>query len=301
VLGRYLPLLVTLAALWGSSYFFIKVAVDEVEPAAMVMFRLVLAGVVLAGLLVAQRGWRRAVADVRATGRAGLVLGVTNATVPFWLIAWGEKHIDSGVAAIANATVPIFVVLLAVRMRPAERASGQRLAGILLGLVGVAVLTGVHPEAGWWGVLGTLAVVGSSVCYAFSNLFTQTRFTDTAPTVIAVTAIAVGAACSLPFGIAQLPAETPSWEAIGSMVALGLGGTALAYIVHYRLVTRYGSARSSLVTYLIPVFALFYGTALLEEPVRATSLVGLALILGGVALGSGLVRVRRRAASPLAP
>ena len=301
MLGRYLPLLLTLSALWGSSYLFIKVAVDEVEPAAMVMFRLVLAGVVLTGLLVAQRGLRQAIADVRATGRAGLVLGVTNASVPFWLIAWGEKHIDSGVAAIANATVPIFVALLAIRMRPAERSSGQRLAGILLGLVGVAVLTGVHPEAGWWGVLGTLAVVGSSVCYAFSNLFTQARFTGTAATVIAVTAITVGAVCSLPFGIAQLPAELPSWEAIGSIVALGLGGTALAYLVHYRLVTRYGSARSSLVTYLIPVFALFYGATILDEPVRVTSLVGLALVLGGVALGSGLVRVRRRAASPLAP
>jgi drug/metabolite transporter (DMT)-like permease len=297
----YVPLLVTLAALWGSSYLFIKVAVEEVEPAAMIAFRLVLAAPILLAVLVAQVGLQRAVADVRATCRPGLLLGVTNAAVPFWLIAWGEKHIDSGVAAIANSTVPLFVALLAIRLRPSERSSGQRLAGILVGVVGVGVLTGIHPEAGWWGVLGTLAVVGSSLCYAFSNLYTQMRLSSTAPTVIAVAAIAFGAVCALPFGLAQLPAGVPGWKAMGSIVVLAVGGTAAAYLVHYRLVTRYGSARSSLVAYLIPVFALVYGAAILDEPVRFTALLGLALILAGVALGSGLVRVPRRAASPAGP
>ena len=94
------------------------------------------------------------------------MLGVVNAAIPFTLIAWGEKHIDSGVAAIANAIVPIFVVLLAIRFRPSERARGLRLAGILLGLVGVGVLAGAHPQGGWWGVAGTLAVVVASVSYA---------------------------------------------------------------------------------------------------------------------------------------
>jgi drug/metabolite transporter (DMT)-like permease len=139
----YLTLLVTLAALWGSSYLFIKVAVEEIEPAAMIVFRLLLAALILLAVLLAQRGVRRALADVRATGHHGVVLGIVNASIPFWLIAWGEKYVDSGVAAIANSTVPIFVVLLAIRLHPAERSSGQRLAGILVGLVGVGVLTGV--------------------------------------------------------------------------------------------------------------------------------------------------------------
>jgi drug/metabolite transporter (DMT)-like permease len=293
----YFPLLLTLAALWGSSYLFIKVAVDEIEPAAMISYRLLLAALVLLAVLAAQRGVRGALADVRATGWPAVTLGIINGAIPFWLIAWGEKYIDSGVAAIANSTVPIFVVLLAIRLRPSERSSGQRLVGILIGLVGVGVLTGVHPEAGWWGVLGTLAVVGSSLCYAFSNLFTQIRFTGTAPLVIATAAITAGAVATLPFGLVQLPEEEPSWEALASVAALGVLGTAAAYLIHYRLVTHYGSARSSLVGYLIPVFALFYGAVILDEPFRLGALLGLGLILAGVALGSGLVRLPRRAAA----
>jgi drug/metabolite transporter (DMT)-like permease len=294
----YLPLLLALSALWGASYLFIKVAVEEIEPAVLISFRLLLAAVVLVGVLVAQRGARQALADIRATGRHGVALGVVNVAIPFWLIAWGEKHIDSGIAAIGNSTVPIFVAVLAVRLRPSERSTGQRLVGILVGLAGVGILVGVHPEGGWWGALGTLAIVGSSVCYAYANLYTQTRFADTAPVVIATTAIVAGTAVTLPFGLAQLPAETPGWEALGSVAALGLLGTALAYLIHYRLVTRYGSARTSLVTYLLPAFALFYGAVILDEPVRASALGGLALILAGVALGSGLARLPRRAAAP---
>jgi drug/metabolite transporter (DMT)-like permease len=101
----------------------------------------------------------------------------------------------------------------------------------------------------------------------------------------------------LPFGLAQLPSETPGWTAMASVAALGVLGTAIAYLVHYRLITRYGSARSSLVTYLIPVFALAYGAAILGEELRLGALLGLALILAGVALGSGLVRLPRRAAA----
>src|SRR5215470_10664125 len=110
----YVPYIAALALLWGASYMFIKVAVRGYEPAAMIMFRLIIAAALLLSFFVAQRG-RGAVADFRALGWQGFALGVVNGAIPFTLIAWGEKHIDSGVAAIANATVPIFVVLLALR------------------------------------------------------------------------------------------------------------------------------------------------------------------------------------------
>lgn len=290
----YVPLLLALAALWGASYLFIKVAVEEMDPTAMLGFRLTLAAAVLLAVLCGRLGVRRAVAGIRAAGRDAIVLGVMNTAIPFWLIAWGETHIDSGVAAIANSTVPIFVTLLAIRVRPSERATGQRLLGILAGLLGVGLLVGVEPEGGWWGVLGTLAIVGSSLAYASSNLFTQTRLAGSAPDVIAAATVATGAAVTLPIGLARLPAHVPSWKAIGSVVALGVLGTAIAYLVHYRIVGRYGATRASLVTYLLPAFALVYGAMLLGEPLRWPALAGLALILAGVALGSGLLRLPAR-------
>jgi len=297
----YLPRLLFLSSLWGASYLFIKVAVREMEPAAMMSLRLLLAASVLAAVLVSQMGWRPAVAAVRATGRHGVVLGVINGVVPFWLIAWGEKHIDSGIAAIANSTVPIFVALLAVRLRPSERPPGLRLAGILVGLAGVAVLSGLHPEGGRWAVAGTLAVVLSSLFYARANLYTQEHFAQTRPLVTATAALVTGAIVILPFGLLQLPEEVPSWKAFGSIAALGVGGTAIASLVLYRMLTTYGSSRTTLVTYLLPAFALFYGAVLLDEPLTMNAFAGLVLILAGVALGSGLLRLsRRRGAVPAA-
>ena len=155
-----------LAAFWGASYMFIKVAGRAFEPAAMIMLRLVIASSLLLVVLAVQRGWHRTVGEMRALGWEGFALGVVNGAIPFTLIAWGERHIDSGVAAIANASLPIFVILLAIRFKPSETVRGLRLAGFLLGLVGVGVLAGVHPEGGWWGVAGTLAVVVASVSYA---------------------------------------------------------------------------------------------------------------------------------------
>ena len=297
----YLPSLIFLSSLWGASYFFIKVAVEELEPAAMMTLRLFLAAVVLIAVLVLQTGWQGALAGVRTVGHRGVVLGLLNGAVPFWLIAWGEKHIDSGVAAIANSTVPIFVALLAIRLRPSERSSGLRLVGILVGLLGVGVLTGFHPEGGWWVVAGTMAVVLSSVCYARANLYTQEHFARTAPLVLATVAITSAAFVILPFGLLQLPDQVPSHEALGAVAALGVVGTSIAYLVHYRIVNTWGSSRASLVTYLLPAFALFYGAVFLDEPLTVNALLGLALILGGVGLGSGVVRLRRRAPVGTAP
>jgi drug/metabolite transporter (DMT)-like permease len=291
----YVPLLLLLAALWGASYLFIKIGVRELEPTTLIALRLTIAFAILFGVLASRSGIGRAFADLRGTGRHAIVLGFINVAIPFWLIAWGETHVDSGIAAIANSTVPIFVALLAIRLRPSERASGQRLAGILVGLVGVGVLTGVHPEGGWWAVAGTLAVVLSSVCYARSNLYTQDHFASTSPLVTATACMGVAALVMVPLGLIQMPSAVPTWKAFGSAAALAILGTAAAYLILYRMLAAYGSARTSLVAYLLPVFALAYGALILDEPLRLNALLGLLLILGGVALGSGLVRLPRRA------
>src|SRR6186997_531446 len=175
----YAPLLFFLAGIWGASYLFIKVGVRDFSPAFFIEMRLVIGGLLLLAFLAAREGVRPALAGVRSTWREGLIFGTINGALPFTLIAWGEKHIDSGVAAIANASVPIFVVLLALRWQPSEAVRGARLGGILLGLVGVGVLAGVHPSGGWWAIAGTLAVVLASLSYAAANLYAPARFPHT--------------------------------------------------------------------------------------------------------------------------
>jgi drug/metabolite transporter (DMT)-like permease len=302
VVRGYVPLLLIVAAIWGASYLFIKVAVDEIEPTAMMALRLALAALVLVPVLALRAGAREAVAAVRETGAGAWVLGVFNMAVPFVLIAWGEKYIDSGVAAIANASVPIFVALLALRFVRIEQVRGVRLVGVLMGLAGVGVLTGLDPDGGWWAVAGTLAVVLASLSYAGSQLYAQQRFPGTAPLVYTTSATLVGTLVLLPLALVQLPEAVPSWEALASVAALGIAGTAIALLFFYAMISRYGASRAALVTYLLPPFALFYGVVFLDERMTLNAILGLVLILAGVALGSGLAQVaRRRAAAPATP
>jgi drug/metabolite transporter (DMT)-like permease len=283
-----------LAAFWGASYMFIKVAVRAFEPTTMILLRLVIAAAVILAVLALQRGWRTTVDEMRTLGWEGFGLGVVNGAIPFTLIAWGEKHIDSGVAAIANASMPIFVVLLAIRWKPSETVRGLRLVGFLVGLVGVGVLAGVHPEGGWWGAAGTLAVVVASVSYAAGSLWGQRLVARTSGLVLSASSMIGGLVVLLPLGLWQLPAHVPGWKESGSVIALAVIGTAVAQIILYRVLRSDGAARVSLVTYLLPVTALFYGVLLLDEPLTWQELAGMVLILGGVALGSGAVRFPRR-------
>lgn len=287
---RYVFLLLVLGATWGSSYLFIKVGVRDLSPAALVEIRLACAAPVLLVFAASRYGWRA----IGAAWREGLVLGFLNAAVPFTLIAWGEKSVDSGVAAVANSSVPIFVALLAVWFAPAERSRGLRLVGILFGLAGVAVLAGVHPAGGWKGAAGTGAIVVASVSYAASNLYAGKRMSVGGP-VLAASSMTVAFVVLAPFALLSLPSHGPGWKSVGSAVVLGLAGTAFAQILAYRMIRIYGSSRAVLVAYTLPAFALFYGAVFLSEPLSLQKLAGLLLIFGGVALGSGAWRPARRA------
>ena len=282
----YLTLLLVLAAIWGSSYMFIEIALRDLEPTTLMAGRLLIASVFLVGLM-AVRG------ILRRLGRAGwraFALGLINSAAPFTLIAWGQKHIDSGVAAIANATVPLFVAVLAIWLAQSERATGLRIVGIVLGLVGIGVLTGAQPEVDWWAVIGTLAVVAASVSYALAGLLLQ-RQTERIDALTLSTATILGATLALvPFGLVQAPAERPGWEAGASVLVLGIAGTGVGILLFMKLLGDFGAFRAGLVTYLMPITALLYGALLLDETITAWMVVGLALILAGVALGSGLLR-----------
>jgi drug/metabolite transporter (DMT)-like permease len=296
----YPVMLLTLAFLWGSSFLFIEIALDDIEPTTMMALRLFFGASALVPVLMAQRGAQRAVADLRTAGRSLWVLGVVNAAIPFTLIAWGQQYIDSGIAAIANASLPIFVVLLAIRFRPSERVNGLRLAGIIAGLVGVAVLTGAEFNGSWSGVAGTLAVVAASVMYAIGALYAQSRVDRVDSIVLATGSAITGTLVLLPLALAQLPSQFPGWETFASVAVLGFGGMAAGQLLYYVVIDRYGSTRASLVTYLLPVIALVLGAILLDEPVEVTALIGLVLILSGVAFGSGMLKpARRREVAPV--
>src|SRR4029450_8619059 len=206
-----------LAASWGASYLFIKVAVEDLEPAPMMCLRLILAFGALFPILAVASGFPGPVSETRGPGRGGALLGLINMAIPFTLIAWGEKHVDSGVAAIANSTVPIFVAILAIRFRPSERVTGMRLFGVLLGLVGVGVLTGLNPEGGWWAIAGTLAVRLASLLSACANLYAPARFGDTEPLVIATTTTFWGMILLLPVSLFQFPDQSRGWRGVAAV------------------------------------------------------------------------------------
>ena len=291
---RYLPLLLLLTGLWGSSFLFIEIALEEVEPSVLMALRLLAAALVLLPFLALRRGGSAAFRELRAGWRPLLVLGAINAAIPFTLIAWGQKHIDSGIAAIANASVPIFVALLAIRFRPSEKVTGARALGIVAGLVGVAVLAGANPEGGWWAVAGTIAVVVAAFLYAVSALYAQTHVEDLDPILLVTGSTLAGAFMLAPLSIAQAPGSLPGWEVWVAVVVLGIGGMALGQFVYYVLLEEHGSTKAALVTYLLPGMALVLGIVFLDEPLTIAAVAGLALVLLGVALGSGMLRPSRR-------
>lgn len=298
---RYLPLLLLLTGLWGSSFLFIEIALEEVEPAVLMALRLLAAALVLLPVIAIRFGARGAYGRLRGAWRPLLVLGAFNAAVPFTLIGWGQKHIDSGIAAIANASVPIFVALLALRFLPSERVTGLRAVGILVGIIGVGVLAGANPEGGWWAAAGTLAVVTAAFCFAAAALYAQTHVEGLEPIVLVAGSTLFGALMLLPVGIAQAPGQLPGWELWIAVAVLGVGAMAFGQFVYYVLLEHHGSAKTALVTYLIPGMALALGIAFLDEPLTVAAVAGLALVLAGVALGSGMLRHARRREPVTAP
>ena len=283
---REVVLLLTLASIWGASFLFIKLGVDEVEPAVVVLGRLVVGVAVLVPVVLL----RGATPDMRAMWVPCVVLGALNNAVPYWLIAFAETRIDSGLAAVIQAAAPILTVVLATRIDPSQRVRGLRLVGVAVGFVGVALLVGVQEGS---QLVGALAVLGTATCYAVSVLYAGRTVRSFPPLEVAIGQLGVGMLLALPFGLAQLPSEAPPAKAVAAIVALGALSTGVAYLLYFTLIARAGASRAILVTYLVPAFALFYGTVFLDEPVTVSALAGLVLILGGTALGTGM-RFRRR-------
>jgi len=275
-----------LGVIWGASYLFIKVAVAEVPPFTLVAARLLLGAAVLWILLLTAGKSRQAVPRGWALWRLFAVMGLLNGALPYSLIFWGEQYISSGLASLLQATTPVFTVILA-QLQGDERMGPAKLVGIVAGFVGVGILMlpdlrqGLHAS-----LLGQAAIVASSLSYAAAAIFARSRLRGQPALVSTTGQLTMGAVYMVPLSLlVDRPFHlSPSLPAVASWLALTLVGTVVAYIIYYAVLDRTSATFVSTVTYIIPVNGLLLGALVLGEPLSATLLVGLALILLGVLL-----------------
>jgi drug/metabolite transporter (DMT)-like permease len=246
----------------------------------------------------AGRASRRAARAARAP-RGDRRYAACEIAIPFTLIAVGEQHVASSLAAILIASMPLMVTLLSLRFSPEDRPTGLRLAGLFLGLAGVIALLGIDVAGEPDELLGALLILVATLLYAIAPLIIQRSLADLDPLGPVTAALLVSAAALLPLAIAAPPGETPPLDAIASLVVLGAVCTALGLVLFFRLIAEAGPSRASIITYVNPLVAVLLGVLVLDERLGASSLAGLVLILAGswLATGGGVRRANRTAAS----
>lgn len=295
--ARHAALLASLAAIWGASYLLIKYALEGFSPGEIVFLRTVLAAAVLVLVIRIQGGasWTALRATPRGKPGQSLLLGLTAVAAPFLLITFGEQAVPSGLTAVLIAPASLFVAAFAPFLDRSEAIERSQAGGLVVGLVGVALLVGVETVHSLSAFLGALAILGASALYALSSFVVKGPFKGVPAITASAISCAVGALATLPVALATARGEAPGLRAILAVVGLGVVGTALAFVIFYRLIAEIGAGRASLVSYLAPGVALIYGAALLDEHVGWAAIVGLALILGGVFTAG------RRGAAPPEP
>lgn len=277
-------LLVCLGAIWGSSYMFIRIAVQEVPAITLVAARLVVAAAILWIALLASG---RPLPRDRQLWGAYAVMGFLSGALPYVLISWGEQYIHSSLAALMQATMPIFTVILALFLADGERLTRTAVLGVVLGFMGVAVLMLPDLRQGLRAnLLGQLTIVISSASYAGATVFARKRLRGQPPLTSTMGQLTTGALFILPLSlIIDRPFKlSPSLPAIASWLALTVLGTVVAYVIYYVLIERSSATFVSTVTYIIPIVGLILGALVLHEPVTTNLLVSLALIIVGVLL-----------------
>ena len=274
--------LISLGAIWGASYLFIKVGGAEIPPFTFVAGRTLIASL---ALFVALRLRHESLPRSRREWLPLIVMGVLNGVIPYTLITWGETHISSGMAAILTAAMPLFTVILAHYWTHDERLTPSKIVGITLGFLGVVVLfwpelrQGIHLE--FWG---ELAVVIAAASYAAATLVARKHLQGVSPVVASAGQLASATVWMIPLSLLfdHPLALHPSLAAWGSLLILALLGTAFAYILYYWLIEHTGATRTALVTYLIPITGVMWGALLLNEVVEWKAIAGLALIIVGI-------------------
>ena len=267
-----------MALIWGIPYFFISVAVDELEPAVVVFGRTSLAAAVLLVLAVRSGDLRAALPHWRLIA----AFGILEMAIPWILLTTAEQHIASGLAALIISSVPIFGALAAFALGDRSALRPIRLAGIALGVGGVSLLVG-HDLSGegappWWSVAFVIVVC---VCYATAPFIISRRLADVPSMGVIALSLTLVGIIYLPIAAVSLPDEMPSAKALGSVIALALVCTGLAFVVFFRLIDEIGAARATVITFVNPVVAVALGAVFLDEPFTAAIVAGFVLVISG--------------------
>jgi drug/metabolite transporter (DMT)-like permease len=295
-------LLAALSILWGGVFFLTAVAVRELPPLTVVVLRVGLAALALNAIVLVLG--QRMPKDLRVWG-AFFGMGLLNNALPFSLIVWGQTHIASGLASILNAATPLCTVVVAHALTDDEKLSGGRLAGVVIGFGGVVLMIGPGVLEGLGvHVLAQLAVLGATVSYAFAGVFGRRfRRLGVAPVLTATGQVTASTVMLLPVALVVERPWTlamPGAEVWGAVLGLALAGTALAYIVYFRILATAGATNLLLVTFLLPISTIVLGTTILGERLEAEHFVGMAVIGLGLAAidGRPLGALRRLVAPP---
>jgi drug/metabolite transporter (DMT)-like permease len=286
------PRLLLLAFIWGWSFLFIKVAVEGMTPTTVAGLRIALGAAVL---LVVCRARGLSVPRDRTSVRHFLVVAVMGSALPFTMLAWGEQRITSNLTAVLNASTPLFAAAIgAVALR--ERLRTPAVTGLLVGLAGVAVAAGVGgSDLAGSSLAGGLASVLAGACYGYSFTYMKANLLHLSAEVAAAGQLTVGALVLAPFALATTVTDGIDLapQRLLAVVLLGVVGTGYAYVLNYRVVAELGPTTASLVTYLIPVVAVAVGVLLLDEVFPLRVLAGGVLIVVGIALVHGRLRLPR--------
>lgn len=282
-------LLLFLASLWGPSFLFIKVAVAEIPPITLVLARVGIAAVLL--YLVLRLQGHNLPGPSRIWGHIAIVALFHN-SLPFVLLSWGEQHIDSAIASIVNGTTPIFTILLAHMLTTDDRLTSTKVVGVTLGMLGMVLLVAPSLVGGVEATtLGLLAVIAVSASYGLAMVYSRKHLRGMEPLVAPTGQFLLATLYLLPLVLLidrPLTLSAPSTQAIASLLALAVFGTALAFIVYYRLIESADASYVSMVTYLVPVFGVILGVLILGERLSWNAYVAFAMILIGVMIVNGL-------------
>ncbi len=286
--------LIGLALIWGASFLFIKLAVHDVSPEVLLLGRSAFGFVTLAVIVRAMGrpilgpGWRARIASFA-------VMAITNAVIPWIAIAWGEERISTGLASILNATTTLWTAVLIYWVVPSERPTLVNYAGVLLGFAGVVVL--VYPDLAAHGITGSffgaLAVIVASLSYAVNAMYQRRKMRNVSVFELSLGQLAVTIVLATPLAAPTMPQAHLHLASILSILALGAGGTGIAYLFYYYVMNSLGAVRAAGVTLLVPVTAVFWGVVLLGERLSVPIVAGMVVILAGVIL-TNIRRVPRR-------
>ncbi|GGK33238.1 transporter [Pilimelia terevasa] len=296
----WLPGFLLLALIWGASFLFIEVAIRELHPVYVTLFRVAAGALTVLVVLKATGG--RLPRDLRTWGHMTFV-GVFGVAIPFTLFGYGEQHVSSVLAGIWNATTPLVALPLAVLVYRTERLTARRLVGMVLGFAGVLLVLGVWRGVGGSALVGQLLCFGAAVCYGVIIGYQRRYLTGVPGGSVAVPAGNLITATVLLAVVAPFVAGPPpapgdlSLPVVASVLALGALGTGLAFVLHFRVITVAGASTGASVTYLLPVVATLLGVLVLGEHIDWNQPVGGVVVLLGVAISQGMVTARRRAAA----